>query len=91
MQRFKVSPDGGEPYELVTGSRDVLVWEKTNRTGRTAVSLTEGASLMDQYAIAYLGAKRQGLFTGTREEFDSTCELEALGEEEEPDPTPPAP
>lgn len=91
MQRFKVTPEGGESYELVTGSRDVLVWEKTNRVGRTAVNLADGAALMDQYAIAYIGAKRQGLFTGTREEFETTCELEALSEDEEPDPTPPAP
>lgn len=90
-QRWKVAPEGGEPFTVVADSRDMLVWEKTNKAGRTAVDLVDGATLGDQYAIAYTASKRQGLFAGTRQEFDDACAIDAAEDEPEPDPTRPAP
>lgn len=93
MQKFKVTPDEGAEYEVQADSRDVLVWEKTNREGRTVANWGAeggGAALGDLYAIAHAASKRQGLTELTRDQFEKTCVILVL-QEGDPDPTPPAP
>jgi len=86
---FKVTPDGGEPYTVTATSRDAYVWEKTSR-GKTVKTALEGGSIVDLTEIAYYAVRRQGLFTGTLQEFAASHDIDAA-EEDEPDPTHPAP
>lgn len=86
---FKVAPDGGEPYTVKAGARDVTWWEKTT-PGAALAQLQSGVKLTDLYKIAWIASRRQSLFAGTLDDFEKTCELE-FEEEPEPDPTPPVP
>lgn len=87
VQRFRITPEHGDPYEVDAGTRDLLVWEKTNKAGRTQVDLAKGASIADLYGIAFQAAKRLELSDLTRAQFEETCEVEVVGEQDEPDPT----
>lgn len=86
MMRFKVTPDGGDPYEIEATSRDVYIWEKTGRD-RRMVQLSSDISMTALYELAHLAAKRKQLFTGPLDEFTSTVDLEMLAEDEEAVPT----
>jgi len=88
MFDFKITPDGGETVEVTAAARDVLQWEKTTK-GVSLGMLQSTLRMTDMYGIAFFAAKRTGAFTGSRESFESTCDLEILGEEEA-DPTQPA-
>lgn len=89
MFDFKIQPDGGDEFTVTAGSRDVLVWEKTTK-GASFGSIADGLKLADLYKIAHIAAKRHGLFNGTLAEFEASCELDMVAQEE-PDPTRPAP
>lgn len=89
MMTFKVTPDDGEPYEVTARSRDVFVWEKT--TKGTMGQLAQGAPMVDLYHLAYLAAKRTGLFDGSLADFSATVDLDFDGLDDEPDPTHAAP
>lgn len=82
MMRFKVSPDGGDSYELEATSRDVYVWEKTGRSRKMGQLGSLGEiSMVALYELAHLAAKRQQLFIGSLEDFTSSVDLELLAEE----------
>lgn len=88
MITLKVTPDGGEPYTIVATSRDVLAWEKTTKGNKSFVDLINEPNLMDLYRVAHIASWRQGLFPGTFQEFEASCEVEGgVEEDEEPDPT----
>ncbi|MEV0726005.1 hypothetical protein AB0I37_24905 [Micromonospora purpureochromogenes] len=89
MFTFMIKPDGGDAFEVTAGTRDVLKWERTTK-GASLGQLKEGITLGALYKIAHLAATRQQLFTGPLADFEDTCELE-FEEDEEPDPTRPAP
>lgn len=92
MFTFTVTPDGGAPYEVTATSRDVLHWERITK-GKTALSLAENGSMADLYSVCHLAAQRRGLYSGSRDEFEQTNDIEPHDDEEgdgEPDPTPPA-
>ena len=93
MINFKVVPDDGDTYEVAVTSRDVYLWEKTNKDKRMGQLAQEGGqSMVDSYALAYLAAKRTGQFSGTLDEFSKTVDLSFAAElDEEPDPTQPVP
>lgn len=82
------SDDDGE-YRVTATARDVLVWEKVGKDRNFAKLMSE-LPLADLYVIAHLASKRQGLFTGTRDDFEKTIDLIFEGAAE-PDPTTPAP
>jgi hypothetical protein len=84
----EVRPDGGDPYKLTATSRDVAFWEKTHR-GKKMADLNEPA-VLDLYAIAHIAARRQGMFSGTAEEFIETNDI-TQEDDGEPDPTRTAP
>lgn len=85
MINLKIMPDGAEPYELKATTRDIAMWEKTNR-GASLAKLQNEMHATDLYAVAFHAAKRQGLFTGTAQEFQDSCDLDVL-DDDEPDPT----
>lgn len=100
MFTYTVRPDGGEPFVVVAGMRDILKWERTAPRGkrRTAEDLAT-ASAENAYSLAYTAAHRQGLFKGTQDEFEDQVDLDGgdsltppptpeLEEGEGPDPTP---
>lgn len=89
MFAFKVTPDDGPEFEVTAGSRDVLVWEKTNK-GKSFSGLADGLQMADLYKLAFIASKRQGLFEGVSKEFEESCEI-VFAEDDVPDPTRPAP
>ena len=90
MFQFTVTPDGGEPYTLTAGTRDVLNWEKVAK-GRTINQLMQDLAMTDLYKLAHLASLRTQRFTGALAEFEATCELELGGADEQVDPTLPGP
>jgi hypothetical protein len=82
MLRFKMLPDGAEPFEVAAGTRDIYVWEKTSK-GKTFAALMENMAMVDLYHIAHIAAQRLGLYRGTLNDFVTTCDLETLEDEDE--------
>ncbi len=74
MFTFKVTPDGGEPYQVVAGSRDLRMWEKAG-PNRSIGKLLADMRMSALYEVAHIAARRQQLFTGTLDDFGNTCEL----------------
>lgn len=90
MIDFKIQPDGKDEFEVKATSRDVYVWEKAGR-GRSFQKLTADLHMTELYEVAHIAARRQQLFTGSLEEFATTCELkfEQADDAQEVDPTSP--
>lgn len=90
MFTFKISPDGGTPYEVVATSRDIARWEKLTK-GATMKRLETEYRIIDLYAVAYHAAVRHEQYQGTLAEFQDSADLELLdGDDDESDPTRPA-
>lgn len=90
--RFTVLPDGGDPYEVVAATRDIVVWERVGKD-RSFSNLARTAHMADLYELCWHAAKRQGLIDCTLGEFERSADLDLLPadeQDEEPDPTPPA-
>lgn len=90
MITLTIRPDGGEPYKITATARDVLAWEKTTGSKKSFVDLVNEPTMVDLYRVAHLACWRQGLFTGTQQEFEASCEVTGVAEEvedEAPDPT----
>jgi hypothetical protein len=89
--KFRVTPDGEDPYEIEAMARDVLMWERT--TGGVMSTLANQQSMADMYGLAYFASRRLKLFVGTAREFEGTCDIEPLADDEGEDvnPTRPAP
>lgn len=89
MIRFKVVPDGAEPYEVTATTRDIAKWEKTSK-GASFASLEADQKITDLYKIAYWASLRQGFWHGTLTEFETDTDLDLLSDDDEdgePDPT----
>lgn len=76
LYTWRVTPDEGEPYIVNAGTRDVLAWEKGN-PGRSAQQMQDDFHMSYAYWLAHHAAKRQGLFSGTRQEFEQSVDLES--------------
>lgn len=87
MITFTIRPDGGKPYPLTATSRDVFVYEKTNK-GKSFASIMNDLHMSDMYGLAHLAARRQQLFAGTLAEFAESCDLD-MEDDDEADPTQP--
>lgn len=90
MFLFKLTPEGGDLFEVRATTRDVLVWEKTGRD-RSLNGLMEKLRVSDLYEIAYVACKRQGHWDGSRAEFEERVDLDFEEEQGGADPTRPAP
>jgi hypothetical protein len=73
MITFKVKPDHAEQYEVVADSRDIRMWEKTNKGA--SFGKLESPSMDDMYKLAFIASQRTGRFTGKEAEFDAQCVL----------------
>lgn len=94
MFRVKVMPDGGDPFVVTVTTRDISKWEKVTK-GATFAGFQEQQKISDLYKMVYYACLRQEIDTGTHRtlvEFESSADLDVLGddEEDEPDPTRPA-
>ncbi|MGL5911658.1 MAG: hypothetical protein ACRCZP_16780 [Phycicoccus sp.] len=81
---FWVTPDEGDPYEVVAGSRDVLIWERLGR-GRKLAELGDNPTMSGLYSLAHVAARRQQLHAGSLAEFEATCDID-VQQQESPDP-----
>lgn len=95
--RFYLKPDDGETWEIVADSRDIYMWEKSNK-GASFAKLKDDLHMGDLYAVAWTAARRQQLVPmgTTLADFADAHQLEfdtntTPGEEPEPDPTQSAP
>lgn len=88
MFTFRISPDGGETWELRAGTRDVAAWERAGKDNSLA-NLERDLKISDLYWIAFLAAKRQGLYTGTQSDFEASVDLNFDWEQEAANPTEP--
>jgi hypothetical protein len=57
MITFTLTPDHGDDLEVEADSRDIYVWEKTNR-GKSLGQLKSNLLMGDLYAIAHITCKR---------------------------------
>lgn len=89
MFTFTVRPDDSAEFTVTATSRDVVTWEKTT-PGRSFSHLRE-AAMTDFYGIAFVAAKRAGLWDGDRKSFESGVDLKIVEDDDEPDPTQSAP
>lgn len=81
-----VSPDDGEPYDLDVMPRDVLAWENTPGQKRGLVDI-KALRMGDLYGLAYQAARRTGLVSIPRAEFDRTTDVTAKLDDSEDDDT----
>ncbi|WP_250009134.1 hypothetical protein [Actinoplanes sp. M2I2] len=85
MFTFKVTPEGGEPFEVTATSRDIARWERTNRDA-SLHKLQSDMRISDLYKIAHNAAERQSVWHGPLKEFEDSVDLEVL-DDDEVDPT----
>jgi hypothetical protein len=81
---FEVTPDGGDPYRLTVDTRDMYTWEKT--TQNKAITLQQAMEelrLVELYRMAWIAARRQGMYSGTLDEFAATHLVEPTGDEDD--------
>jgi hypothetical protein len=71
MFTFKLTDEAGEVSSLKADSRDVLVWEKTSKSGERYIDLITEMSLIKFYRLAHIVAKREGVFSGSLKEFEA--------------------
>lgn len=91
MFTFRVTPDHGEPFEVVAKERDVVRWEK-GANGRKFGGFSDPSALsyVDLTALAHTACRREGLFDGPLNEFETTVDVRLIGGEGM-DPTQSAP
>lgn len=81
---FQVDPDDGDPYRIVADTRDLYVWEKTTPNKQlTLQQVGEELRLVELYRIAWIAARRQGMYAGTLDDFAATHQVEPTGEDED--------
>lgn len=91
MLTLKISPDGAAPYVVKAEARDVLVWERTGKN-RSLGTLFDNVRVDDWYSLAYITARRLGLYEGNAATFEATCNVDLEADEDAAqDPTSPAP
>lgn len=63
MFTIKVRPDGGEPFEVETTSRDIVRWEAggNRQNPRSMSRLSEDMRMTDVTDLAWYAADRRGL------------------------------
>lgn len=85
MFELRVTPDGGEAFDLSAGMRDVRMWEKTHKgRGMGMLREAEGVSATLLFEIAYSACRRQKLIPDgmTEDEFTEMYEVDIETPEE---------
>lgn len=85
MFTFKVTLPGKEAYELTATSPDVIKWERTTK-GAAVARFAEEPRMTDLVAIAYHASVRHGHYTGKLEDFETSADVEPLGDGADADP-----
>ena len=91
MFTYRITPDGGEPFNVRATSRDIARWERTTH-GASFAKLTGDRHVTDLYAVAFHAAVRQGLMPAgwTLKQFEESADLDLVAvddEDETEDPT----
>ncbi len=89
MFTYKITKAGTEESTILTSdSRDLLVWERAGKMGRTMADLMGGGAMNDHYGIAHAAIRRLGKLDqyGKASEFEAQYLVEVT-DEEEADPT----
>ncbi|WP_406046583.1 hypothetical protein [Kribbella sp. NBC_00889] len=94
MITFTLTPDYGDSLVVEADSRDIFVWEKTNK-GKSLGQLKDNLLMGDMYPIAHIAAKRLGEdVPGKLDDFVQAYKLDWDEDEAEAetaaDPTQPA-
>lgn len=84
MFKAKIKPDNGEPFVVEVDTRDGLKWERA-RKGRSIKKFEENASFEDLYSLTYVAVLRDGRFSGDINEFEDTCAIDRLPDDEDDD------
>lgn len=84
MFKAKIKPDGREPFVVEVDTRDGLKWERA-RKGRSIKRFEENASFDDLYSLTFVAVLRSGQFSGDINEFEDTCAIERLPDDEDDD------
>jgi hypothetical protein len=60
---IRVRPDGAEPFEVETASRDIVAWEAggNRQNPRSMSKLSDDLRMTDVTDLAWYAAKRKGL------------------------------
>jgi hypothetical protein len=83
---FEITPDDGDPYKIVADTRDIYSWEKTTSNKQvTLQQAMEELRLVELYRIAWIAARRQGMYAGTLEQFAANHQVEPSEEDEDED------
>lgn len=85
MFSFKVTPDGGESFDVKVTSRDIAKWEKTTK-GASLAGLQSDMKASDLYRVIFHALVRQGRWSGTLAEFEESHDFEDV-DEDDVDPT----
>lgn len=76
MFTLTLTPDYGDPIEVEADSRDIFVWEKTNK-GKSLGQLKSNLLMGDLYTIAHITCKRLTLDVPTKlDEFVQSYRLD---------------
>lgn len=87
MIAFTLTPDHGDDLEVEADSRDIYVWEKTNK-GKSLAQLKSNLLMGDLYAIAHITCKRLAEDVPAKlDDFVRAYVLDFEQEDGEPDPT----
>jgi len=83
------------PTVVVADSRDIYVWERTDKTQRRSLrTLLERLAMSDLYPLAWVTARRTLGYTGTEAEFVDTypaLDFDTQEDADEAGPTLPVP
>jgi hypothetical protein len=83
--RFKVEFEDGSTHEVAADGRDIRKWEAAKGS---SIASEEFGSFTSMSELARFAMVRQGIFSGTWEEFDQICTgLEEMPDEEPVGPT----
>lgn len=85
---LKVTPEGGETYDLTIKSRDILAWERVTK-GMTFAKLQQELNMAHVYNLAWRAASRTRVFSGTLAEFEESHDIDIVeGDDEDGGPRP---
>ena len=84
MFKAKIKPDGRDAFVVEVDTRDGLKWERA-RKGRSIKKFEEDASFDDLYSLVYVAVLRDGRFAGDIREFEDTCAIDRLPDDEDDD------
>jgi hypothetical protein len=84
MIHFKVTPDGGDTFEVEADSRDIIEWE-IRKQGRHLGLIQSAPRMTDLSELAWLAAKRSKDWTGDLSDFRRYVKVDPVAPAEDAD------